>query len=410
MMNLLLVAGALSMSFILVILSIPAILRIARAKQLYEPFEERKIHKQLVPPFGGVAIFIGFLFTTIITSYQIDFNSLKYVVVATAIMFFVGLKDDLIIISPSKKFLIQVWAALVLIVLGDFRFTSLHGLLGIHEINYAFSVFISLFFIIAVTNAFNLVDGIDGLASGLAVVGLLVLGIWFVLTGNYGLAIVCAALIGSLLAFFLFNVFGVSNKLFMGDSGSLIIGIVISVLIIKFNEINLLQENIYVLRAVPAISLSIIIVPVIDLMRVMTIRIVNRKSPFKPDRNHIHHVLLKQIDSHLHITLILAVVTIVMIGYSIILGYSGLSVNVQFLLVLSTAVLLSQVPSLIVSVRDSKSSKYKSTSLPVFSIHRSHSNKSYIQNAAFQQKNKRVLKKLEEKEENDELLQIEFRS
>lgn len=372
-MKLLLIIGALGMSFILALLSIPTILRIARAKNLYDSFDERKIHKQLVPPLGGVAIFIGFLFTTILSSYQMDFNSLKYVILASSIMFFIGLKDDLIAIAARKKFIIQFCAAIILVLFGNFRFSNLHGILGIYEINYVFSLFISIFFIIAVTNAFNLIDGIDGLASGLAIVGMATLGTWFTLSGNYEYAVVCASLGGSLAAFFLFNVFGHKNKLFMGDTGSLIIGIVFSILVIRFNELNIIIHSKYAVQATPVISLAIGIVPIVDIMRVTIIRLRNKKSPFKADTNHIHHLLLKIYDNHLKATLTLVFFTLLMLGFSLVLNYSTLNQSYQFLIILSTGIIFSQLPSLIINQRNSKmeekDSQKASFSTPVFHLH-----------------------------------------
>lgn len=353
-MKYILVLSAIALSFALVILSIPPILRISRAKNLYEPFEERKIHTRLIPPLGGVAIFIGFLLASVLASYQIDFNSLKYVILAATIMFFIGLKDDLIVISARKKFLIQIFSALLVIVLGNFRFTNLHGMLGIYEINYALSLIISLFFIIAVTNAYNLIDGIDGLASGLAMVGTTALGTWFLSTGNYEYALICASLLGGLMAFFLFNVFGQTNKIFMGDSGSLIIGIVISMLVIKFNELNIGSRSLFAIHAAPALSLAILIVPVIDLLRVMSIRIRNKKSPFHADKNHIHHLLLLLMNNHLKVTLTLVFTTLIAIGGAISLNHSGLNTNYQFAIVLLTGIALSQIPSLLIRLQHSK--------------------------------------------------------
>ena len=343
-MKLLLIFGAMIMSFTLVMLSIPAILRVARAKCLFEPFEERKVHVQLVPSFGGVAIFIGFLLTVTIFSYQMDFHAPRYIIAAITLMFFTGLKDDLVAISPLKKFMIQVWAALILIVLGNLRFTNLHGILGIYEINYITSLLISLFTIITVTNAFNLIDGVDGLASGLAIMAATVFGAWFYLAGYHTFAIVCAALAGGLIAFFLFNVFGNFNKLFLGDSGSLILGIILSTLIIKFNESNIVQNSTYFVKSAPTVSFAIVIVAMVDMLRVMSIRILQKKSPFYPDKNHIHHYLLRLYRNHLKVTITLLLTNILLIGISILFSYSTLNVTVQFLLLILIAMSLSLIP------------------------------------------------------------------
>lgn len=346
-MEFLYLLGATALSFIIVLFSVPAILNVARAKHLYEPFEERKIHQKLIPPLGGVAIFIGFLLSTIIASNKTGLNPVKFIIAAVTLMFFIGLKDDLVAISPRKKMIIQVWAALIITVLGDIRFTNLYGLFGIYEINYLFSLPVSLFTIIAITNAFNLIDGIDGLASGIGIVGTVLFGTWFYQAGFPDFAIICAALAGALFAFFLFNVFGNTNKLFMGDSGSLMTGVVLSVLVIQFVEGNGTAPTGLSFRSAPVIAFAVVVVPLIDTLRVMVIRILAGKSPFTADKNHIHHCLLRLFPGHLPATLSLVAATLFMVGFALLLDYSGLGRNIQFLIIFLTAIALSMIPSLL---------------------------------------------------------------
>lgn len=371
-MELLLAIGAAAFSFILVLITVPPILRVARAKHLFEAFEERKVHQQLVPPLGGVAIFIAFILSTIIATTNLDFQLLKYVIASVMLMFFIGLKDDLIAISPKKKLLIQVCAALILVVLGNVRFTNLHGIAGIYDIGYIVSIIISVFTIIVITNAFNLIDGVDGLASGLAIMSTMILGVWFFMTGQHQLAILSMALLGSLVGFFLYNVFGNSNKLFMGDTGSLIIGIIVSFLIIRFNELNVASTSPIAVNAAPVLSFVILIVPLVDTMRVMTIRILQHKSPFYPDRNHIHHRLLDLLKNHLNVTITLVSVNILLIGLALILNNLKLNINIQFIVILGVAIALSFAPSLLLKSQVSakkitiRSAKQKKITMPEF--------------------------------------------
>ena len=344
---------ALVISFILVILSVPPILKVARAKELFEPFETRRVHKQLVPPLGGIAIFISFILSTIITTDGSSLNLLKYIIASVVLMFFIGLKDDLLAISARKKLVVQVAAAIILIVLGDIRFTNFHGILGIYDINYITSIIISLFAIIVITNAFNLVDGVDGLASGLGMLAATVLGVWFYLAGYYQLSIISFALIGSLAGFFLYNVFGYSNKLFLGDSGSLIIGIVISVLVIQFNELNIVKTTPFAIEAAPSVSFAIIIVPLIDTLRVMAIRISKNKSPFLPDKNHIHHSLLELFENHLKVTVSLVSVNGLLIGLALLLNDMSININLQILTIFLVGIGLSVLPSIILKAKTS---------------------------------------------------------
>lgn len=353
-MELLLIIGAFLIGFVLVTISVPPIIRVAKAKQLFDTFNERKIHTKVVPPLGGVAIFIGFILSSIIATDGLSFDSLKYIVASVTIMFFIGLKDDLMDISARKKLVIQFFAAVILVALGNVRFTNLQGILGINEIPYYSSIFISLFAVLVIINAFNLVDGIDGLASGLAMVSASAFGLWFYFSGNYQFSIMSFALVGSLLGFFLYNVFGSNNKLFMGDTGSLIVGIIVSTLVVKFNELNIVNTTTYAVGAAPAVSFAIIIVPLIDVLRVMTIRIAQKRSPFSPDNNHVHHRLLLIFGNHLKVTAIIVFTNICIIALALLLNHYLSNLNIQFLIIFFIGITLSVVPSFILRMKASK--------------------------------------------------------
>ncbi|MCG6190401.1 MraY family glycosyltransferase [Maribellus maritimus] len=353
-MEILLIIGAAIIGFTLVMIAVPPILRVARQKNLFEPIEERKIHTGSIPSLGGVAIFFGFVLSTIIATDGYTFDSLKYIIAAVILMFFIGLKDDLMIISAKKKFIVQLFAGVILITLGNVRLTNLHGVLGVYDIHYFVSLFLTLFIMIAIINAFNLIDGIDGLASGLAIVASAFLGVWFFLASEIQFSIMSFALMGSLAAFFLYNVFGHRNKLFMGDTGSLIIGLVVSTLVIKFNEFNIVKTNPVSIYSAPSVSFAVIIVPLIDTLRVMTIRLMQKRSPFSPDKNHIHHRILELVPNHLQVTSILAIATIFVTGIAILFNNMGLNVTVQFLLVFTLGILFSFVPSLLAKRKKTK--------------------------------------------------------
>lgn len=353
-MEILLVISAFLIGFVLVVISVPPILKVAKEKKLYDTFNERKIHTRAIPPLGGVAIFIGFVLSSIIATDGLSFDSLKYIVAAVIVMFFIGLKDDLMDISAKKKLVIQFFAAVILVALGNVRFTNLHGILGIHELNYFASIIISLFAVVVIINAFNLIDGIDGLASGIAILVSGIFGTWFYMTGNYPFSIMSFALVGSLVGFFLFNVFGRSNKLFMGDTGSLIIGIIISSLVIRFNEINIVQTIPYAINASPAVSFAIIVVPLVDTLRVMSIRITQRRSPFSADNNHVHHRLLSLYHNHLKVTVIIISANIIIASLGLLLNAIALNVNIQLLFVLFIGISFAYIPSIFIKIRASK--------------------------------------------------------
>lgn len=338
------------LGFGLVFLTIPPIIRVSIAKHLYDTPNARKVTKTIVPTLGGVAIFIGFILSTIVATDGYNFGELKYLLAAIIIMFFVGLKDDLMDVSALKKLLLQVATATMLIVLGNFRFTNFHGILGLHEINYPISFAITLFTMIALINAFNLIDGIDGLASGISTLISLIFGTWFILAGHPEYGIMCFCLAGSLIAFFIFNVFGKKYKIFMGDTGSLIIGVIMVVLTIKFNELNINLQAPYAIHSAPVISIGILILPVIDTIRVFFIRISKKRSPFSPDMNHIHHKLLELGNSHLKSTLLIGFSNIFIVAFMLSL-HQILSINNLMISVFALGFTIAYIPSFILKYR-----------------------------------------------------------
>jgi UDP-N-acetylmuramyl pentapeptide phosphotransferase/UDP-N-acetylglucosamine-1-phosphate transferase len=216
------------------------------------------------------------------------------------------------------------------------------------------SIVISLFTIIVIVNAFNLIDGIDGLASGLAIVCSALLGVWFYYVGIGVFSILSFALAGSLTGFFFYNVFGDRHKLFLGDTGSLIVGLIIAVLIIKFNEINLHYRGVYSVTNAPAISFALIAVPLVDTLRVMTIRILQKRSPFSADKNHIHHRILYFYDKHIVVTCFLIVCNLAFFAIAYQLGKTNLSVTINLILIIMISITILNMPAVLRNLAESK--------------------------------------------------------
>ena len=337
---------SLVLAFAIVYISIPSIVTVANCKRLYDEPGHRKSHVVSIPHLGGVAIFAGLVITTGIfakISESVEFTPL---IAAIVILFFIGVKDDLLIIAPSKKLYGELLSSFVVVVVANLRLTNLHGFLGVGEIPYLVSVLLSMFVVIVIVNAFNLIDGIDGLASALGIISAVAFGIWFRLAGFHNYAILAASLTGALAAFFIFNVFGKTNKIFMGDTGSLIVGLVISVLAIKFNQANIGLVSPYALSSAPAVSLGFLAVPMFDTIRVFSIRILRKKSPFSPDKNHVHHRLLKLGFSHLTSTCILAGFSLLTTG--IVLLFNNIGIIYLTLVLLSLAIAGSSVMEAII--------------------------------------------------------------
>lgn len=330
---------------LLVYLIIPVVVNVSKVKKLFDIPDNRKVNKTLVPNLGGVAIFCGISVASFLSLYELSFVDLRYIMSGIIIMFFIGLKDDILVISPRNKFLAQTIAALLIIVPGDIRFTNLQGIFGLYEINYLSSMLITLLGIIAIVNSLNLIDGIDGLASSIGMLASILFGIMFYEMGHFQYAIVCAATAGSLLMFFYFNVFGKKNKIFMGDTGSLIIGIVLAVFAVKFNEFSFEKVTPFSHFA-PTLSLAILSLPLFDMVRVFLFRVLRKKPPFLPDMTHIHHKLLIINSSHLICTLVLIVANLFFISVAILLR--EVNINLQILVLSATITLVSLVPNYII--------------------------------------------------------------
>ena len=314
-----------SVSFIITFLAIPVIMQIAEQKKLYDIPDERKVHTRLVASLGGIGIFAGFLLASLLSIQGYLNPEFQYFFAASLVVFFVGLKDDIMILSATKKFIGQIIAASILIHLGGIRLDSMYGLLGFEQLPEGFSLALSYFTIIVIINSFNLIDGVDGLASSL---GILTMIVYFLAIDYQAYALLAFAMAGSLVAFIIFNHH--PAKIFMGDSGSLMIGLVNSILVIKF--INVANSP-FVAVPVPAavaIGFSILIVPLLDTLRVFSIRIANGRSPFTPDRNHIHHLLLDNGLSHAAVTLTCVAINVCFIA----MAWMGRSLGPNYLLLI----------------------------------------------------------------------------
>jgi UDP-N-acetylmuramyl pentapeptide phosphotransferase/UDP-N-acetylglucosamine-1-phosphate transferase len=311
--------------------SIPVIVRVSRLKNLCAVPNKRTSHSNAVPNLGGVAIFIGFIISTIITAGEFFTSELFYIIVALIILFFIGMKDDILIIDPKKKFTAQILVGLIIVILADIKIVNFFEIFNIGSLSYLSSILLTVFMFLLVINGFNLIDGIDGLASGVGILVSLVFGAWFWSINSIEYAIMCFALAGSLIAFFIFNVFGKKNKIFLGDTGSMLVGLTIGIIVVQFLRLNLIAGPDMNIQSSPAFVISILILPLFDTLRVFVIRIHQGKSPFVADRQHIHHRMLELGFTHLQSTIILIAVN----GFFIIFTYSFQQLgNIPLMLIL----------------------------------------------------------------------------
>ncbi len=338
-----------SLAFVICFFLIPSIVEIAKAKSLFDDPNDRSSHVHKTPTLGGLAIFNGVAISLLIFFDFSDFPKFQYTIAGLMIIFFTGFKDDIIGITPFKKLLAQLIAVFITIVFGRILLTNLHGFFGIWSVSYYLGIVLTMVTIVGITNCFNLMDGIDGLSASLGIVVSLAFGSWFFLVGEYNWAIMSATLVGALLAFFIFNVYGKKNKIFMGDTGALLLGFIMAVMAIKFNELNITQTGPWAVKAAPAVSIGILIVPVYDTLRVFLTRIFNNKHPFSPDKTHIHHYLLQLGCTHFQATLVLFIASLGFIAVSWFLR--DLSVAWLLLIQFSVATFLSIIPIYLVEKR-----------------------------------------------------------
>ena len=315
--------------------AIPSILHVARFRHLYDDLGHfRKSHDHGIPRLGGVAIFVSFTITSLLFCMTDKSLPINYLLTACIILFAMGLKDDLSGVNPNTKFFIQFIVCAILVVLGNIRLGSMYGVFNIFELPYLLSVGISILIILLIVNAFNLIDGVDGLA---ATTGIVVNGSFaalFIYIHQYELAAVSLSMVGAILGFLRFNI--TPAKIFMGDTGSLLIGLISAVMALKFLGVNKGANSLSTEAfSVPALTFAILIGPIFDTIRVFIVRITNGKSPFKADRNHVHHRMLKLGFNHLQTTIILTSINIASIAMVLLFKNYGNSILIILIVLVS---------------------------------------------------------------------------
>ncbi|HEY2727526.1 MAG TPA: MraY family glycosyltransferase [Parafilimonas sp.] len=297
------VATGITIAYLTTFFLLPLIIKLAHQNKIYDIPDERKTHNYPVSSLGGIAIFSGLILSMLLVS---DFNNynaeLQYYIAAFFVIFILGLIDDIFILKAWKKTLGQLAVATVLTLKGGLLVTNLHGFLGMYALTHTESVYISFFTIILLINAFNLLDGVDGLAASIGLVSCLFFGVFFLTNNVLPYAVLAFSIAGTLLAFLMYNF--PPAKIFMGDSGSTLIGLICSMLAIKFVENPAIQLNLSG-YATPAIAFGFLLIPLMDVLRVFALRIAKGKSPLAPDRSHFHHLLQNKGFSHTEVTITL---------------------------------------------------------------------------------------------------------
>ncbi|WP_262245077.1 MraY family glycosyltransferase [Parapedobacter soli] len=326
---------------IITLYAVPSLIKLAYKKRLFDDpaLEERKIHRYRTPNLGGIAVLTSFAFTACLCIPGNILPYANYIFASGLLIFSVGLKDDLAALNPYKKFLGQTITALIVVYFADIRLTSFYGVFGIYDIHPVVSYPFTSLLIVFIINAFNLIDGINGLLGSVSIIVTLTFGYIFFRMEEYGLAILAFSMAGSVLGFLRYNLG--KARIFMGDAGAYTIGFIVSVLAIQFIELNKPSEATALVdsfsRAVPAVAIAVLIIPIFDTLRVIVIRLAQGKSPFMADRNHLHHRLLDTGMNHTQATLVLSAFNILMIGTALSFQFIG---TVELLILIGLAALL----------------------------------------------------------------------
>ena len=306
-------------------IAIPKVIFFAEKLRLFAPKADQAVHEGKVPSLGGIAIFFGIISSLLFWSELIN---IQFILTSLLIVFFVGIIDDLLSLSPTKKLIGQIIAILAIIVFHDLRIDNFHGVLGIYDLSYIMSVLFTVFVVIVVTNGYNLIDGVDGLAGSIGIIASLSFGIIAFLMNQLDMAMIAFTLSGVLFGFLVYNFH--PAKIFMGDTGSLVVGMILSILAINLVKHGFVYKEIYFPQKGPLLSIAFLAIPLFDSLRVFINRIRKGKHPLSPAVDHIHHALLRLRFGHLFVSLILCIFSIAVI----ILTYFLIKININIAIAL----------------------------------------------------------------------------
>ena len=323
-------------SFIVSLVSVPSIIKVANEKSLFDkPSEKRKIHTKSTPNLGGVAIFLGFYFSTLMFRVLCDSVELSALCAASVLLFFVALKDDLISTAPILRLFFQFLIAFIIVLVGQVCFNHIpfFGSDGLWAV--MFDTTVSLVFIVAMINAMNFIDGIDGLAATVSFFIFMVFGGVFYQYGENSYAFISLALAGSTLGFLIFN--WNPAKIFMGDIGSMLLGVFMAVFAIKLSNMEPLRLGLITVKNPTTLALALLIVPIMDMVTVICIRAYLKLSPFNADKRHTHHRLLGLGMSQKAITLTLVGFNAFLVAIALLTGFMKGIYSSIFVMLLAAA-------------------------------------------------------------------------
>jgi UDP-N-acetylmuramyl pentapeptide phosphotransferase/UDP-N-acetylglucosamine-1-phosphate transferase len=326
------------------------VLKLAKEKKLVDNPDARKLQKKPVPVVGGIAVFFGFVMGVLVGYTMLSvfgFNDVPFislrilvVILSMSVMLYSGALDDIVGLSPCSRFVIEIFTILAIVYTTGISINSLHGLWGIEQFSSWVSVPLTVFAGVGIINAINMIDGVNGLSSGLCISCCLLFGCLFVELGDVFNAILAFTMTASLLLFFVFNVFGDNSRMFIGDAGTMVMGMLMTWFVIcVMSEESLAtayNDNICVV----AMVVAFLSVPIADTLRVMTVRMLKGKSPFSPDKTHLHHSFIAMGVSHSITSLSIILINITVVGFWRLSVFWGAPLHCQLYLVIIVAAIL----------------------------------------------------------------------
>ena len=319
----------------------PHILNVAKKKNIVDNPDARKLQRTPIPVMGGIVVVFGIMIGLMILNIFGDYNNMFTVIASVIVIMFVGFLDDIYGLSPKTRFIIEILIVIYLILSTGNQINNFHGLWGIDILPNWASIPLSIFACVGIINAINLIDGVDGYSSGYCIMASIYFGYSFYKLGNMKMVALSAIIIAALLPFFFCNVFGKFSKMFIGDSGTLSMGILISTFVANMltatTEITPLNANVGLIP----LSLAIMSVPIFDTLRVMSARIARGTSPFYPDKTHLHHAFIDLGFSHIGTTISILTMNTIVVGGWCVAYWLGASIDVQLYIVIAMSVLVT---------------------------------------------------------------------
>lgn len=317
------------LSLIVTTVIYPFVLRYALRYQIVDNPDARKIHRQPIPVMGGVAVYAGILAGCLAMWLLIDKASIHWSLMAVTTMLVLGVWDDMKNLPAILRLIVQFGIVGGYMLLTGYYIHDFYGFLGIHEISLWVGISLSLVTGVGIINAINMIDGIDGYSSGYGIMACSCFAVLFIIIGPSVWASLAVIVTAALIPFFFHNVFGVKSKMFIGDGGTMMLGFLMAIFAIG----ALSTRRGLVLEAqgisVIAMTLAILCIPVFDTLRVMTVRMLRGRSPFKPDKSHLHHLFIDMGFSHLGASLSILSLNLIVILVWLLLWLCGASINMQ---------------------------------------------------------------------------------